>query len=296
MKKIIPHLWFDTQAKEAAEFYISAFGDGKITQVNTLHDTPSGDAEVVAFEILGQPFMSISAGPYFKINPSISFSVNLETKEQVQTLWDKLSPGGQVLMELGSYPFSEFYGWVNDKYGVSWQLIALGEQAEGRPKITPALMFTQEHTGQAEEAIQFYTTLFKDSTIGEIFRYGAGQEPEKEGTVAHAIFHLEGQEFMALDSAQAHAFVFNEGVSLMVNCDNQEEIDYYWEKLSAVPEAEQCGWLKDAFGVSWQVVPSDLETKLATGTPEQQKRVTQAFLQMKKFDLAALEKAWNGEG
>ena len=98
-----------------------------------------------------------------------------------------------------------------------------------------------------------------------------------------------------MDSARDHGFSFNEAISFMVGCDNQEEIDYYWDRLSAVPEAEQCGWLKDKFGVSWQVVPSVLDQMLTKGTPEQIARVTQAFLPMKKFDLAELEKAYEGE-
>jgi predicted 3-demethylubiquinone-9 3-methyltransferase (glyoxalase superfamily) len=95
-----------------------------------------------------------------------------------------------------------------------------------------------------------------------------------------------------MDSAQAHDFTFNEAISLMVNCNNQEEIDYYWGKLSAVPESEQCGWLKDSYGVSWQVVPAGLDDMLQNGTREQVDRVTEAFLQMKKFDLAELERAY----
>lgn len=121
-QKIVPHLWFDKEAREAAEFYVSVFPDSKITNVTTLHDTPSGDCDVVSFNLNGFSFMSISAGPLFKINPSISFSVNLETAEEAEALWNKLSPGGEVLMEIGKYPWSEKYGWLNDKYGVSWQI------------------------------------------------------------------------------------------------------------------------------------------------------------------------------
>ncbi len=303
MKKIIPHLWFDTQAKEAAEFYVSAFGDGKITMNHTLHDTPGGDAEVVGFELLGQPFMSISAGPLFKFNPSVSFMVNFdpsknpEAKADLDALWEKLSEGGKVLMALDKYPFSEHYGWVEDKYGLSWQLILTDPAGEPRPAIIPSLLFVQDVYGRAEEAIDFYVSVFKDSKKGLMAPYGPGMEPDKEGALMFGEFAIEGEHWFALmESAHPeHNFAFNESVSFMVLCDTQEEIDYYWEQLSAVPEAEQCGWLKDKFGVSWQIVPSDLEEKLASGTPEQQKRLTEAFLQMKKFDLAALDKAWQGE-
>jgi predicted 3-demethylubiquinone-9 3-methyltransferase (glyoxalase superfamily) len=152
-QKITPHLWFDKEAKEAAEFYTSIFPNSKITNVTTLRNTPSGDCDVVSFELSGQPFMAISAGPLFKFNESISF---------------------------------------------------------------------------------------------------------------------------------------------MVYCDTQEEIDYYWKKLSAVPEAEQCGWLKDKYGLSWQIVPTTMDEMMQNGTEEQIARVTQAFLKMKKFDLAELQKAYEG--
>jgi predicted 3-demethylubiquinone-9 3-methyltransferase (glyoxalase superfamily) len=153
MKPITPHLWFDKEAKEAAQFYCSIFPNSKIKKVTTLRDTPSGDCDVVSFELNGQPYMAISAGPLFK---------------------------------------------------------------------------------------------------------------------------------------------FNESVSFMVYCDSQAEIDKYWSALSAVPSAEQCGWLKDKYGLSWQVVPAGLDRMLEKGTPEQIGRVTQAFLTMKKFNIAELEKAYAG--
>jgi predicted 3-demethylubiquinone-9 3-methyltransferase (glyoxalase superfamily) len=151
--KIVPHLWFDKEAKEAAHFYYSIFPDSSVTSATTLHDTPSGDSHVVSFTLSGHPFMAISAGPLFKFNESISF---------------------------------------------------------------------------------------------------------------------------------------------MVYCDTQEEIDYYWEKLSAVPEAEQCGWLKDKFGLSWQIVPASLDEMMQDQDTERVARVTEAFLKMKKFDLAVLQRAYDG--
>lgn len=149
--KIVPHLWYDKEAKEAAEFYCSIFPASKITNITTLHNTPSGDCDIVSFELSGEPFMAISAGPLFKFNESISF---------------------------------------------------------------------------------------------------------------------------------------------IVYCDTQEQIDYYWNKLSAFPEAEQCGWLKDKYGLSWQITPADMDEMMCRGSKEQIARVTQAFLQMKKFDIAELRKAY----
>jgi predicted 3-demethylubiquinone-9 3-methyltransferase (glyoxalase superfamily) len=294
MPKITPHLWFDKEAKEAADFYTSIFRDSKVTSTTTLHNTPSGSVDIVSFELLGQAFMAISAGPLFKFNPSVSFLVACNTKEEVDALWEKLSEGGMALMELGEYPFSERYGWVQDKYGLSWQVMFLGERPIKR-RITPTLMFVGNVCGKAEEAINFYASVFHNAKVGDILRYGKGEEPDKEGTIKHAAFTLEGQEFAAMDSARGHNFTFNEAISFMVYCDTQEEIDYYWEKLSAVPEAEQCGWLKDKFGLSWQVVPTGMDEMMRSGDKEKIARVTEAFLKMKKFDIAELKKAYEGK-
>ncbi len=293
MQKIIPHLWYDKEAKEAAELYTSLIPGSKITNVTTIHDTPSGDCDVVSFELAGQKFMALSGGPAFKLNPSISFHVKCATKDEVEHIWNKLVEGGTVLMPLGSYPFSEKYGWLQDKYGLSWQIIYAG----GRPiaqKITPVLTFTGNVCGKTEEAIKLYTSMFPKSDIQFVQRYGQNQEPDKEGTVQYAHFTLGGQEFGAMDSAREHKFNFNEAISFIVECEDQKEVDYFWEKLSAVPESEQCGWLKDKFGVSWQIQPTIMNDMMTKGTPEQIARVTQAFLKMKKFDIAALKKAFEG--
>ncbi len=300
MQKIVPHLWFDTQAKEAAEFYVSAFPDSKITHYSVLHDTPSGDAETVAFDLSGYSFMAISAGPYFKLNPAISFMVNFdpsrdgEAEVHLRELWEKLSLGGKALMPLQEYPFSKLYGWVEDRYGVTWQLILTNPEGEERPFIVPSLMFTRDASGKAQEATDFYINTFKNSRRGTLARYPAGSAPGMEGALMFTDFELEGQWFAAMDGGQAHDFGFSEAVSLIVKCDSQEEIDRYWEKLSAVPASEQCGWLKDAFGVSWQITPTRMDEMMREGSPEQIQRVTQAFLAMKKFDIAALEAAYAG--
>ena len=300
MQKITPHLWFDKEAKEAVEFYTSVFPDSKITNTTTLHDTPSGDTDILSFELAGQSFMAISAGPLFKFNPSVSFFVNFDpsrdknARENIDILWDNLAQGGMALMPLQQYPFSQRYGWVQDKYGLSWQLILSNPEGEERPVIVPSLLFVGAVAGRAEEAINFYLSVFKDSKMGTIQRYSAGQEPDKEGTVMFADYMLFGQWFAAMDSAHKHDFAFNEAISFIVNCDDQEEIDYYWDKLSAVPEAEQCGWLKDRFGLSWQVAPTAMDEMMKNGTHDQIARLTQAFLPMKKFDLAELKKAYEG--
>jgi predicted 3-demethylubiquinone-9 3-methyltransferase (glyoxalase superfamily) len=293
MEKITPHLWFDKEAKEAGAFYTSVFKSSRVKNTTTLHNTPSGSVDIVTIELAGQEFTLLSAGPLFKFTPAISFLVACDTKEEVDALWSELSRGGTALMELGTYPFSERYGWTQDRYGLSWQVMYAGDQPI-RQKITPMLMFTGKESGKAEEAITFYTSVFHNSNAGFIQRYGAGEEPDKEGTVRFAAFTLEGQEFAAMDSAYEHGFGFNEAISLMAHCDTQQEIDYYWEQLSADPNAEQCGWLKDKYGLSWQVVPNEMDEMLATNDQAKIARVTEAFLKMKKFDLATLRKAAEG--
>jgi len=249
--------------------------------------------DIVSIELMGQEFMLINAGPLFKFNPSISFLVACKTKEEVEVLWNQFIKGGSALMELGSYPFSEKYGWVKDKYGLSWQLMFAGER-EITQTITPTLMFVGTVCGKTEEAINFYASVFHNTKVGNLLRYTAGEEPNKEGTIKHAEFTLENIEFAAIDSAYDHKFSFNEAISFVVHCDTQKEIDYYWEKLSAVPEAEQCGWLKDKFGVSWQIVPTALDEMLQGKDEKKIARVTEAFLAMKKFDIVTLKRAADG--
>jgi len=299
--KIVPHLWFDKEAREAAHFYASVFPKSSITNITTLRDTPSGDCDVVSFTVWGQPFMSISAGPLFKFNPSTSFMVNFdpsqdaEAKTRIDEVWAKLAQGGEVLMPLDKYPFSERYGWVADKFGLSWQLILTNPEGEDRPVIIPSLLFVKNVYGKAEEASDFYLSVFNDAKRGALVRYPAGMEPDKEGAVMFTDFKLEGQWFAAMDSAREHNFAFNEAISFMVYCNDQKEIDYYWEKLSAVPQAEQCGWLKDKYGLSWQVVPTLMDQMMQDDDPERMARVTKAFLPMKKFNLAELQRAYDGK-
>ncbi len=297
MNKIISHLWFDTQAKEASEFYVSLFPDSKIINHTVITGTPSGDCDIMTFELSGTPFQAISAGPYFKFNPSISFMVNFDpskdadAESRIDQIWEKLSEGGEVLMPLQEYPFSKKYGWIQDKYGLSWQLILTNPDGEERPRILPSLLFANESYGKAEAASDFYLSIFKDSKRGALVKYTAGMEPNKEGTIMFSDYKLSNQWFVAMDGPGSHEFAFNEAVSFVVNCETQEEIDYYWEKLSSVPESEQCGWLKDKFGVSWQIVPTMMEEVMTSGDQEKINKLTQAFLKMKKFDIATLEES-----
>lgn len=297
-KHITPHLWFDKGAKEAAELYVSLLDNSKITHAGTLQGTPGGDTNIVSFELDGQPFMAIDAGPVFKPNPSISFSLVFDpakypdAEARLDAAWARLSDGGEVRMPLQEYPFSKRYGWVDDKHGFSWQLI-LVESGTARATVQPFLTFTGANAGRAEEAINFYCSVFEDGKPGNMYRYpeDAGADA---GKLMHSDFYIHNTWLQAMDNAQPHDFSFNEAVSLLVPCDSQEEIDYYENKLSAVPEAEQCGWLKDKFGVSWQVWSTELGKMMDEGTSEQVQRVTQAFLKMKRIDVAGLRAAYEG--
>lgn len=301
-KPITPHLWFDTQAREAAAFYCAAFPNSRIESVVRLHDTPSGDCDVVSFVLHGQPFMAISAGPMFTFNPSVSFLVTFDpardplAREQLDAAWARLSDGGQALMPLDAYPFSPRYGWVQDRYGLSWQLRLADTAGEPRPAILPALMFTGDVHGRAEEAGAFYRSVFDGSRAGQLVRYPDGTPPdaagaEMAGRVMYSDFRLDQTWFAAMDSGAMHSFGFNEAVSFVVTCRDQAEIDHHWARLSNVPEAEQCGWCKDRYGLSWQVTALALERLMTSGDRALVDRVTQALLGMHKLDVSAIESA-----
>ncbi|CAN5452495.1 VOC family protein [soil metagenome] len=275
---IYPCLWFDGQAKAAADFYCSVFENSKITATNPM---------VTAFELSGRKFIGLDGGPMFKVNPSISFFALCNSENEIEEKWQKLSKDGVIMMTLNKYPWNEKYGWCQDQFGVNWQLM-MGKMGNSPEKIIPSFMFTQSNAGKAERAINFYTTVFKSSSIELISRYEKG-EHDVEGSIKHAQFALANQLFAAMDSSGPHAFIFNEGISFVVDCDTQEEIDYYWNKLTEEGQESQCGWLKDKFGVSWQIVPTVL-TKLMSD-PSKSERVIQAFMKMKKFDIAKLMNA-----
>ncbi len=269
---IRPCLWFDGQAQEAASFYCAIFPTSKIVS-----STPM----VAIFELNGKKMMGLDAGPEFKINPAISFFVFCPTAQETDECWDKLMAGGKALMTIDKYPWSERYGWVQDKFGVTWQIM-LREQDQ--LEITPALMFTADQFGRGEEAIQWYSSIFDKSAVSRLERFPVGDA--NAGKVLYSEFSLDGDAFIAMDGPGVHDWAFNEGVSLVVTCDTQAEIDHFWEKLTDGGQEGKCGWLKDKFGVSWQVVPSILGELMRD--PEKAPKAMYAFMQMKKFDIAKL--------
>ncbi|HEX3568764.1 MAG TPA: VOC family protein [Candidatus Saccharimonadales bacterium] len=299
MQNIIPTIWFNDNAEEAVRFYTSVFAHattGRITPYTEAgkeqHGHQAGSVMTIEFEIEGMQFVGLNGGPQFPLTPAISFFVNCVSEDEINGLWQKLTKGGEVRLPLTAYPFSKRYGWVSDQFGVSWQLMLVDEMPP--QKVMPSLLFAGEQTGHAEEAMQFYMSVFPDSKQGMVSRYQGNEAPGHEGQIAYGECTLLGQQVGFMDSGVDQDVDFNEGISLEVMCKDQAEIDAYWEKLSAVPEAEMCGWLKDKYGVSWQIVPTAMNDMLNNGTPEQIERVVAAFMQMKKFDIATLERAYNG--
>jgi predicted 3-demethylubiquinone-9 3-methyltransferase (glyoxalase superfamily) len=279
MKSMIyPCLWFDGKAKEAAEFYTPLFKNSKITEQNPM---------VVMWELNGTKIMGLNGGPMFKINPSISLFVLCETIEETNELWGKLSEGGKVMMEIGKYDWSERYGWLQDKFGMTWQISVVYNKGD-KQRITPCFLFTDKRFGQAEAAIDLYTSVFPNSSKDVIKHYP--KETPFAGKVLYSEFKLNGYQMIAMDGPGEHNYAFNEVVSFVINCDTQKEIDNYWNKLlEGGGQESQCGWLKDKFGVSWQVVPSNLG-KLVND-PVKGQRVIAAFMKMKKFNIEELENA-----
>lgn len=275
---IYPCIWFDGQAKDAADFYVSVFPESKI-----LDSTPIETRWISS----GQIFMHLNRGDVFRPNPAVSYYTILNSEKEIQEVWDKLIQNGKALMPLDTYPWASKYGWVEDQFGVSWQLTL--DKPEGiSDRFCPSLMFTGLQFGKAEEAINFYLSIFENTSFRFVSRYGEDQGTQA-GKINHAQFMLNGHLFIAMDSNLEHNFSFAEGNSFVVECESQAEIDFYWEKLIKDGQESQCGWLKDQFGVSWQIVPAVL-SKLMADT-DRSERVIQAFLKMKKFDIKALMEA-----
>jgi predicted 3-demethylubiquinone-9 3-methyltransferase (glyoxalase superfamily) len=296
--KIVPHLWFDGAVEEAAETYVSLIPGSSVGRVARygkagfeIHGQPEGRAMSVEFDLGGSAMVGINGGPHYRPTPAVSYFVTLEEAAEVDRFWEGLVDGGRALMPLDTYDWSPRYGWLQDCWGVSWQ-VAQGSRADvGGQAVVPALLFTGAVAGEAEPAMRHYTEILPDSGIEGILRHD-GSGPDAAGGVKHAQFRLFGQTFMAIDSALDHGFGFTEANSFMVMCEDQAEIDRYFSALSAVPEAERCGWLKDRFGVSWQIVPRSLPEMMRD--PEAAERVVGAFMGMGKLDIAALERARAG--
>lgn len=300
LQKIRPNLWFDHQAEDAVELYTSVFPNsetGRISRYSKagfdIHQMPENSVLTIDFNLDGCSFTALNGGPqYFRFNPAISFFVVFETEEEVRTAWNKLADGGQILMPLEKQDWSPLYGWLNDRFGVSWQL-AMGKLEDVGQRISPLLFFTGDNRGQAEKAHEFYTAVFPGATSTGIMKYGP-DHGDLNGLVMHSQFVIGDRTFMTMDSAEEDTFPFNESVSFIINCRDQQEVDYYWNKLLENGGVEQqCGWLKDQFGVSWQVVPEIVPELLDDPDRERTEEVMTALLKMKKLEIEKLKVAAN---
>jgi len=271
---LYPCLWFNQETQEAVDFYRSVFSDSKIIAQNPL---------VSHFELHGMRFMALNGGPMFTMNPSISVFVNCQNSDEAHRIWNALIENGSELIPLGKYPWSNLYGWLKDKYGFTWQISQVAELPV-TIQLTPCLLFTRDVFGRGEEAVRFYTDLFPESSITRLEHY-SDQDPNS-GKLLYSEFLLNQYKLIAMDGPGDHAYRFDEGISLVITCEDQAEIDYYWNKLTEGGEESMCGWLKDKFGISWQVVPEILGKLMSD--PERSQRVINAFLKMRKFDIQAL--------
>ncbi|QEE62222.1 VOC family protein [Salinibacterium sp. dk2585] len=294
--RLSPCLWFRTEADAAAQFYTSTLG-GSILRRSYYPDAENvggyapGDLLTVDFSIGGLEFTALNGGPEFRPNPSVSFMVEVEDADAVDRIAARLLDGGEALMPVDTYPWSTRYGWVQDRFGISWQLMATGQP---RTTIMPTLLFSGDSAGRASEALEHYSQIF-DTTAENVSRYGP-EEGEREGWIGHASLALLGARLAVTDGDTGHGHPFSEAISLQVLCDTQEQIDRYWDALTAKGGREsQCGWLVDRFGVSWQVSPAVMAGWLASDDGAGRARAFRAMMQMRKLDLPSLEAAYRGE-
>ncbi len=274
---IYPCIWFNQQAEEAAAFYCNTFSQARILQ-----QTPM----VVTFEANGTSFMCLNGGSAFQVNSAVSYSVYCGSQAEISRLYDALSQEGSVLMPLGAYEWSKQYAWVIDRFGVNWQLDI--DDINSAQKIVPTLLFANNKFAWVKTAVEQYASIFDPAKILLSSPYPA-QAGLPEGLLLFAQLKLNGFLLNLMSSTLKHDFDFTPANSLVIECDNQAEIDHFWDKLGEDGRYDRCGWLNDRFGLSWQIVPSMLPQLMAH--PEKGPRVMQAFMEMQKFDIQTLVNA-----
>jgi predicted 3-demethylubiquinone-9 3-methyltransferase (glyoxalase superfamily) len=271
---VYPCLWYNNQAKEAAELYCSVFKDSAIVT-----ETPT----VVSFQLNGKKIIGLNGGPMFEKNPSISLFVYCDSVAETDRIWNKLIEGGNEYMPIDTYPWSERYGWLKDKFGMTWQIASSG-QNDGVMRILPSLLFVGEQFARASEAIQLYSGIFEQASTQMMVKYPEGDF--NEGKVMYSEIRLNNSEIVLMDGPGDHNYQFNEGVSLVVECETQTEVDHYWNKLTEGGVESMCGWLKDKFGISWQIVPKILMELMAD--PEKASIAFERFKNMRKLIIDKL--------
>ena len=294
MRQIAIQLCFNNQAEEAVKFYTSVFDQSEITR-EIRYPKPNVESVAYDFTIENQAFAAFNGDSDFKMNPSFSLMISLDTAEEVDTLYAKLAKGGKDLMPLDAYPFSDRYAWVEDQFGLSWQIM-LAPDVPKNHKIRVSLLFAGQYCGQAEQALKDYATIFQMAAPGHINYYQKGEAQDGRAKVNYAELNVGDQQLVFMDHGFGSDEEFSEAISFLIVAGAQSEVDYYWDKLSAHEESEAMGWLKDSHGISWQVVPQAYLQIMETANEEQKKRVLDALFKMKKMDVARLENAKFGIG
>ncbi len=249
-----------------------------------IHKKPEGSILTIDFILNGQSFVALNGGPVYKINESISFYVYCNNENRLKFLFDKFSEGGEILMPLGEYEWSRLYVWLKDKFGVSWQLDI--NDINSNQKIVPTLLFTNEKSILVGDAVNFYTALFPNSKIITLVPFDKSLSVLAE-KLQFAQFSLDGYIINAISGGNVfHKFDFNEAFSFILRCETQDEIDYYWDKLTEGGEEVECGWLKDKFGLSWQIVPTILNELFKD--PKKFEKLMESLLKMKKIEINRL--------
>lgn len=289
---IEPCLWIDaSRAREAVDFYIDSIPDSHLDKADTFENSgPEGEEPVYVFELAlaKRRVQILGAGPHQQLNPAISMKFVSPERETAERVGQTLLDGGVELMPFAAYPWSSYFGWVVDRYGISWQVLV---EPDHGPLLAPAMMFVGAQNGRAQEAIDLYTSLFPNSSIELVQHFGA-DDPDQEGNIFYATIELAGQRFDLTENGADHDFAFNDMISLAVMCDGQKEVDRYWDGLLANGgEPSQCGWLKDRFGVSWQIIPRQLNELLNSTEPGKAEAAMRCILQQVKIDIAELEAA-----
>lgn len=272
---IYPCLLFENQAKEAADFYMDTFHNGKIVLEV---------AEFILFEIEGLRFKAINTShPEHYSNPAVSFIVSFTNEEEIEKVWKKLKVGGIIILPLDAYEWSPKYAWLQDQFGISWHLIQSDSPASIHQKISPMFLFGEDNLGRAETASNFYLEVFKNSNRDPIERY---EEDEFKDLVKQAPIYLNDYLIRVMDSSMEQPFDFSPGISLVVECETQKEIDYYWNAFAFGGQIGEAGWVKDKFGLWWQIVPKKLNEWIAN--PSINQKIVSELKQMTKIDLEKL--------
>lgn len=269
-----PCLWFDGNGRDAADFYTSVFPSSKMLDSNPI---------VTTFELINTKYMALNGGPMYKMTPAFSFSVYCENENETGRLYNMLSENGKILIPLDKYDWSPLYAWVEDKFGVSWQLDA--SSSGQKEKIIPTLLFVNQKNTLVKSALEYYKNIFpgSDTILEAPFSPGSGMPA---GSLLFARFQLHGNVMNIMSSTESYDYDFTPGNSIVVECETQEEIDYFWEKLGNEGHYSMCGWLEDKHGVSWQIIPAILPQLMAD--PGKAEKVTQAFMKMQKLEIATL--------